>query len=169
MPLYFAYGSNMDETAMRARCPRSRALGVARLPRHRFALTADGYATVVRDPQADAHGVLYDLALADVPALDRYEAVARGLYAKVVQPVLPATGAARRALIYVGAGAASGSPKAIAGYLAGVIAAARAAGLPADYVRGLESLAPGAYVEPARPRAIKWTPAAGGAQSGDQA
>ena len=50
MPLYFAYGSNMDEAAMRARCPKSRAVGLARLARHRFALMADGYATVVRDP-----------------------------------------------------------------------------------------------------------------------
>lgn len=36
MPLYFAYGSNMDREAMRVRCPNSRALGRARLARHRF-------------------------------------------------------------------------------------------------------------------------------------
>ncbi|RYE82539.1 MAG: gamma-glutamylcyclotransferase, partial [Hyphomicrobiales bacterium] len=36
MPLYFAYGANMDIAAMRERCPRSTPLGLARLPRHRF-------------------------------------------------------------------------------------------------------------------------------------
>ena len=35
MPLYFAYGSNMDVAAMAQRCPRSKLLGVARLPRHK--------------------------------------------------------------------------------------------------------------------------------------
>ncbi|HEY6732614.1 MAG TPA: gamma-glutamylcyclotransferase, partial [Roseiarcus sp.] len=28
MPLYFAYGSNMDVAAMARRCPRSKALGL---------------------------------------------------------------------------------------------------------------------------------------------
>lgn len=167
MPLYFAYGSNMDEAAMRARCPRSRRIGLARLPRHAFALMADGYATVVRHPQDEVHGVLYDLALSDVPALDRYEAVVQGLYAKIMQAVLPANGAARRALVYVGAGAASATPKLIPGYMQGIVATARAAGLPAHYVKGLESLGPRAYVEAARPRAIKWAPRAGGANSGE--
>jgi hypothetical protein len=32
MPLYFAYGSNMDAAAMRSRCPNSAALGTARHP-----------------------------------------------------------------------------------------------------------------------------------------
>lgn len=168
MPLYFAYGSNMDEAAMRARCPRSRAIGLARLPRHAFALMADGYATIARHPQDEVHGVLYDLALSDIPALDRYEAVAQGLYAKITQAALPANGAARRALVYVGAGGPSATPRVVAGYMEGIVAAARAAGLPAGYLKRLESLGPRAYVEPARPRAIKWTPRSG-ASSGEQA
>ena len=88
MPLYFAYGSNMDAAAMARRCPGSRPLGPARLARHRFAILEAGYATVVRDSRASVHGILYDLALSDVPALDRYEDIARGLYRKVMQPVL---------------------------------------------------------------------------------
>ena len=90
MPLTFAYGTNMDVDAMRRRCPASRPVGRARLARHRLAVTAEGCFTVVRDPRAEVHGLLFDLALADVPALDRYEEVGRGLYAKVVQPVLRA-------------------------------------------------------------------------------
>lgn len=139
MPLYFAYGSNMDVAAMRRRCPASRPLGPARLARHRLAIMREGYASVVRDPRATVHGLLWDLALSDMPALDRYEGVASGLYAKLQQPVLTGAGP-RRALVYVGRGAAGGTPR--PGYLEDVLAAGRAAGLPDQYLRELAMLAP---------------------------
>ncbi|MFV0280729.1 MAG: gamma-glutamylcyclotransferase family protein [Rhodoblastus sp.] len=158
MPFYFAYGANMDAAAMRARCPGSRALGRARLARRRFALMADGYATLVRDPASQTHGVLYDLALSDTPALDRYEGVARGLYCKAIQPVLREDGSPVRALVYIGAApAASGLAKNPA-YMQGVIAAAQDAGLPAPYVDFLRSLLSGGLVAAPQRRAIKWTP-----------
>lgn len=135
MPLYFAYGSNMDRAAMRQRCPASRPIGVAKLPRHRFLINADGYATVARDPRRTVLGVVWDLALSDVPALDRYESIGTGLYTKISQPVvLP--GGARRALVYVGRTVKPGKPR--PGYLDGVLAAARDWGLPADYLHELE-------------------------------
>ena len=64
MPLYFAYGSNMDRAAMAARCPASKALGSARLARHRFIVTSDSYASVVRDPRRTVWGLLWDIAFA---------------------------------------------------------------------------------------------------------
>lgn len=134
MPLHFAYGSNMDEAAMRARCPSSRPLGLARLPRHRFVIMREGYASVVRDPRGTVWGLLWDLALADVPPLDRYEGVASGLYIKAQQPVIADSGP-KRALVYLGRGAPGGRPR--PGYLEGVVAAARAAGLPEPYIRSL--------------------------------
>ena len=73
MPLYFAYGGNMDVAAMAQRCPRSKPLGLARLARHRLTVMREGWLTVVRDARSDVHGVLWDLALSDVPALDRFE------------------------------------------------------------------------------------------------
>ena len=146
MPLYFAYGSNMDATAMSARCPASRAIGKARLVRHRFLINADGYATVVRDPRAVVHGLLWDLALRDVPALDRYEGLAQGLYTKVMQSVLTEQGP-RRALVYIGRSALPGAPR--PGYLEGVIAAAQATGLPAAYIQSI-----GGPAAPAVPRAL---------------
>ncbi|HMN73149.1 MAG TPA: gamma-glutamylcyclotransferase [Rhodoblastus sp.] len=158
MPLYFAYGSNMDAAAMRARCPNSRPLGRARLARHRFALMADGYATVVRDPNSEAHGVLYDLALSDVPALDRYEEVSRGLYAKAMQPALRADGRPVRALVYIGSAPAFSGPAKKPDYMKGVIAAARAAELPAAYVDFLSGLLSGGVVAAPQRRAIKWSP-----------
>ena len=44
MPLYFAYGANMSVGAMARRCPRSKALGQARLERHRLHGHARGLA-----------------------------------------------------------------------------------------------------------------------------
>jgi len=143
---------------MQARCPKSRALGRARLARHRFALMADGYATVVRDAASETHGVLYDLALSDVPALDRYEQVARGLYAKATQPVLRADGSPARALVYIGAAPPAAGPAKKPDYMASVIDAARAAELPAPYVDFLRGLLSGGGVAAPQRRAIKWTP-----------
>ena len=107
MPLYFAYGSNMDRAAMAGRCPASRAIGPARLARHRFLVMSEGYATVVRDPRRTVWGLLWELALPDVPALDRYESLHTGLYAKVVQPVLTERGP-RQAIVYVARSARPG-------------------------------------------------------------
>jgi Gamma-glutamyl cyclotransferase, AIG2-like len=139
MPLYFAYGSNMDRAAMARRCPRSLALGLARLQRHRLAVMREGWLTAVRDTHSAVHGVLWDLALADVPALDRYEGLPQGHYAKIVQPVI-AAGAPKRALVYVGANAGPGKLR--AEYFAEVVAAARAWPLPAKAILALEALCP---------------------------
>jgi gamma-glutamylcyclotransferase (GGCT)/AIG2-like uncharacterized protein YtfP len=140
MPLYFAYGSNMDLAAMAQRCPASKPVGPARLARHRFLINADGYATVARHPRGDVHGMLFDLALSDMPALDRYEGIARGLYTKVQQPVITTAGP-RKAMVYIGRSAEPGVPK--PGYLEGVIAAAESAGLPEAYVRSLRGFGAG--------------------------
>jgi len=144
MPLYFAYGANMNREAMARRCPRSKALGLARLARHRLAAMREGWLTAVRDPRASVHGILWDVALSDVPALDRYEGLAQGLYAKIAQPVLTESGP-RRALVYVGANAGPGASR--PDYLAEVLAAARAWSLPAEAPRwsgwGTRRRAPG--------------------------
>jgi gamma-glutamylcyclotransferase (GGCT)/AIG2-like uncharacterized protein YtfP len=140
MPLYFAYGANMDVSAMAERCPKSRALGPARLNGHRFFIMTRGYASVVRDPRAVAHGLLWELALADVPALDRYEEVARGLYRKAALPVFRRDAAPVRALVYVGGVAEEGLAE--PGYIETVIRAGSALGLPSSYISHLESFSP---------------------------
>ena len=145
MPLYSAYASNMDRAAMRTRCPHSEPIGLARLVRHRFFVSQDGYASVARDPTGLVWGVLWDLALADVPALDRYESLATGLYAKTVQPVLTARGP-RRALVYVARSTTPGAPR--PDYMEGVLAAAAEAGLPEPYRRDLEAWVPTARSAP---------------------
>ncbi len=136
MPLTFAYGANMDLAAMTRRCPRSKPVGIARLMRHRLVAMREGWLSVTRDAHSTVHGVLWDVALADVAALDRFEGVGEGLYVKILQAVV-AEGGAKRALVYVGASAGPGIAR--ADYLNGVIAAARHWGLP---TAPLDRLAP---------------------------
>lgn len=138
MPLHFAYGSNMDAAAMARRCPRSRLLGRARLACYRLIVMPSGFVSVAPDPRAAVHGVLWDLAVADVPALDRYEQIAQGLYAKTLQPVLREPVGAAPALVYIGRDPRQGAAR--PGYLAEIVAAARAQALPPAYVDYLSSL-----------------------------
>jgi gamma-glutamylcyclotransferase (GGCT)/AIG2-like uncharacterized protein YtfP len=135
MPLYFAYGANMDTSGMARRCPSSRPIGLARLPRHRWIISSDGYANVVRDPRREVQGMLWDLALSDVPTLDRFEDVPR-IYRKVMQPVISEKGI-RRALVYVGRATEPGRPR--PGYLDAVIAAAEAAALHPAQIAAMKS------------------------------
>jgi hypothetical protein len=165
MPLYFAYGSNMDQVAMLARCPTSKPVGIGRLMRHRFMIFDEGYATVARDPQRAVWGMVWDLALADVPALDRYESLSTGLYTKVVQPVVTGQGA-RRAIVYVGRSVKPGTP--LPGYMEGVVEAAQHAGLPEDYIRSLKMWLPktlGAAPVPQEPKKVRplWSSPGGSA------
>ena len=123
---------------MARRCPASRSLGPARLMRHQFFIMSSGYASVRSRPAAAVHGVLWSLALADVPGLDRFEDVAGGLYRKSVLPVIR-PGGSLHALVYVGCDTEEGRPR--PGYLEAVIAAAIAAHCPAAYARGLAAWA----------------------------
>ncbi len=127
MPLTFAYGANMDVAAMALRCPRSKPLGVARLMRHRLVLMRQGWLNVTRDARSTVHGVLWDVALADVAALDRFEGVGEGVYSKALQTVA-VNGGAKQALVYFGANTGPGTAQ--PDYLEAVIAAAGSWGLP---------------------------------------
>ena len=137
MPLYFAYGANMDRAAMAARCPRSKPLGNATLMRHRLAVMREGFLTIVRDPRERVHGVLWDLALADVAALDRFEGLREGLYVKAIQPVVAAE-APKRAIVYIGTNAGPGRARET--YMREILAAASAWRLPRDGIEALERL-----------------------------
>ena len=138
MPLYFAYGSNMDAAAMAARCPRSRLIGRARLAGYRTIEMLSGFVSVAPDRRMCVHGVLWDVAVGDVAALDRYENVAHGLYVKRRLPILREPVGSVGALTYVGARPDLGA--APFGYLDGIVAAARAHALPDAYIGYLSGL-----------------------------
>jgi hypothetical protein len=137
LPLTFAYGANMDVVGMAARCPRSKPLGVARLMRHRLVAMREGWLSVARDPRGVVHGVLWDIAQADVAALDRFEAVGRGLYVKRLQAVV-AEGGPKRALVYFGANSGPGVLR--ADYASEVLAAAQRWNLPPDAQAAIAAL-----------------------------
>lgn len=138
MPLYFAYGANMDAAGMAARCPRSRPLGRARLARWRFIVMPSGFASIAPDPRGAVHGVLWEISPADMPALDRFEDVRGGLYRKTTLPALREPCGYAQALVYVGNAERKGA--AWPGYLEGVAAAAQAQSLPMAYIKYLEAL-----------------------------
>ena len=145
---------------MAQRCPRSKPLGPARLARFRFFIMESGWASVLPDPRREVHGVLWDLALADVRVLDNYEDIRSGLYRKIMQPVLRGGGASARALVYVGGTSRAGAAQ--PGYMEQVIAAARHWDFPDAYMRELQAFAPqGSRVKDAP----AWTAPDGSSQS----
>ena len=99
-----------------------------------------GYASVRRAPNATVHGMLFDLALADVAALDLYEDVAHGLYTR--SSMRWRWGRERRAARSCTMGSTRARVGAPTGYMEGVVAAARAAALPPAYVASLEAHLP---------------------------
>ena len=79
MPLYFAFGSNMDAAQMSRRCPGAVALGTATLKEHRLVFRGPsrkrggGVLSVDPAPEAAVRGVLYEVTDAHLEALDRFE------------------------------------------------------------------------------------------------
>ena len=135
MTLHFAYGANMSRAVMRRHAVDARPLGVAELAAHRFIVTADGYASIVRQPARTVYGVLWRITSRDRVTLDAWENLGGGLYCA---KMLPVRFACRRAvaLVYLARPGREGRPK--PGYMALVIAAAREWSLPDSYVQSLE-------------------------------
>jgi gamma-glutamylcyclotransferase len=77
--LYFAYGSNMEWTQMRDRCPSWRFVGIAVMPDYRLAFTRAsvnrgcGVADAVQDLGCKVWGVVYEISEIDVGKLDKSE------------------------------------------------------------------------------------------------
>lgn len=150
MPKYFAYGSNMNVEAMAKRCPKSKVIGPAKLMRHSFVVMQEGFANVMQHPNGVVYGLLWELALSDIAALDRYEG---GLYKKITQPVIKSAGGAAQALLYVGAGQPGG--RAAPAYAQEVASAAVALNFPHAYLTYLHAclgLTPPKQLETARPK-----------------
>lgn len=137
--LYFAYGSNMSRGPMRSRCPTAEESGLAILQGYRFAIMANGYASVVPAAGQDVHGLLWRIGPQDLAALDDYEDVAGGLYRQAMLSVLQ-DGRSMDALVYLGCETREGRPT--AAYLALVLEAARECGLPKAYIEELARFAP---------------------------
>jgi hypothetical protein len=140
--LHFAYGSNMSVRDMRARCPDAAALGVATLTGWRFVINPDGYGSIAPRAGGIVYGVLWRLGPRELAAINAYENVAGGLYARRMLPVLR-DGRRAAALVYIARRDGEGTPR--PGYIELVVAAARDWGLPERYIASLRRWSPSAY------------------------
>ena len=147
VPLYFAYGSNLEPGQMAARAPGHRVIGRAVLRDH--ALFFRGYgrdwagavATIEPQPGHDVHGVVFELTRAHYESLDVYEGydgagAATNLYDRVERRVEMEDGAAVDVETYVMRPDAEGPPS--QRYRDAILAGMRHHGLPAAAIAELE-------------------------------
>ncbi|HEX6246900.1 MAG TPA: gamma-glutamylcyclotransferase family protein [Nocardioidaceae bacterium] len=142
MPLYAAYGSNLDPTRMSERCPHSPLRGTGWLTGWRLTFGGEEHgwdgalATIVQDPFEQVFVALYDVTEEDMKVLDEVESHDSGLYRKTRVRVAALTGS-ELAWTYVLDAYEGGLPSAST---VGILAdAAEAAGAPDDYVAALRA------------------------------
>ncbi|MCG8919406.1 gamma-glutamylcyclotransferase [Actinokineospora sp. PR83] len=141
MPLYAAYGSNMDPGQMMERAPHSPMAGTGWLVGWRLTFGGEdigwegALATIVEDPDSQVFVVLYDVT-DDEGNLDRWEGSELGLHSKIRLRVQTLEGSVL-AWLYVLDAYEGGLPS--ARYLGVMADAAEAAGAPADYVADLRN------------------------------
>ena len=140
MPLYAAYGSNMDPARMGERCPHSPLRTTGWLVGWRLTFGGEEHgwdgalATLVQDPLEQVFVAVYDVTGDDEARLDTWESADSGLYRKTKVRVDTLVGE-QVAWTYVLDAYEGGLPSAI--YLGTLADAAEAADAPADYVTAL--------------------------------
>jgi hypothetical protein len=136
---YFAYGSNLLIQRLTARCPTARPLGPATLSGHRVefaklsSVDGSGKATILPQEGRTAHGVLFELALSDLEALDLIEGVGHG-YHRLDRVGVQLDGETIGASTYI-ASAPTGPIRPLDWYLALILAGAHQHALPGDVHR----------------------------------
>jgi gamma-glutamylcyclotransferase (GGCT)/AIG2-like uncharacterized protein YtfP len=142
VPVYAAYGSNMDPKQMAQRAPHSPMRGTGWLQGWRLTFGGEhvgwegALATIAEDPYDHVFVVLYDVPEWDETSLDQWEGAALGLYHKVKLRVATLDGEIV-AWFYVLDEYEGGLPS--ARYLGILADAAEKAGAPDDYVSDLRS------------------------------
>lgn len=140
--LYFAYGSNMLPARLRARCPSARIAGTGAAVGFDLAFSkaskdGSGKATLTAAADAVTPGVLFEIASAELQALDRAEGVGSG-YERLDD--FTVTNGATGASVSVATYRATATDHALLPYdwyLALVIAGARCHGLGAGHIERL--------------------------------
>jgi len=140
VPLYAAYGSNMDPVQMRNRCPHSPFAGTGWLSGWRLTFGGEdlgwegALATLVQEPGSHVFVALYDITDGDRVALDKWESADMGLYLTTKLRVSTLESDVL-AWTYILDSYEGGLPS--ARYLGLIAEAAEAAGAPEDYVADL--------------------------------
>jgi gamma-glutamylcyclotransferase (GGCT)/AIG2-like uncharacterized protein YtfP len=142
VPLYAAYGTNLDPALMAHRCPHSPLQMTGWLTGWRLTFGGEEHGwdgalvTIVEDPLEEVFVALYDVAPHDEPVLDEWESADTGLYRRTKVRVTTLT-ADQLAWTYVLDAFEGGLPS--AHYLGTLANAAEAADAPADYVHALRT------------------------------
>ena len=142
MPLYAAYGSNMDPGQMQHRCPHSPFAGTGWITGHRLTFGGEdlgwegAIATIVPDETESVFVALYEMSEPDTKMLDAWEGADTGLYVKISVRVQALEGE-QLAWVYALDGYEGGLPS--ARYLGLMADAAESAGAPEDYVAALRT------------------------------
>ncbi len=142
MPLYAAYGSNLDSRRMLERAPHSPPCGTGWLNGWRLTFGGEdlgwqgSLATIVEAPDAQVYVALYDITARDEALLDEWEGAELGYYRKLRVRVHTLDGD-EAAWVYVLDAYEGGLPS--AHYLGEIAEAAQAAGAPDDYVADLRA------------------------------
>jgi gamma-glutamylcyclotransferase (GGCT)/AIG2-like uncharacterized protein YtfP len=140
VPLYAAYGSNMDPAQMMQRAPHSPVSGTGWLEGWRITFGGEdlgwegALSTVVEDPTSRVFVVLYDVSPLDVERLDNWEGAELGMHKKLRLRIQTMDGP-QLAWVYVLDAYEGGLPS--ARYIGVLSDAAEAAGAPDDYVQAL--------------------------------
>ena len=146
--LYFAYGSNLDEARVRMHAPSARLVSIARLEGYRVAYSIEskrswlgGVGDVVEEPGSEVWGALWLIDAADSRALDEQEGVFRDppAYRRMTVTVTTPAGDAITCRSYQ---VVTPDPEGFLpspAYKDTILRGARALGLPAAYVAGLEA------------------------------
>ena len=139
----YAYGSNMLTQRIKKRCPSAEPIGIATLEGHELrwhkrSRDESGKCNVVESAAAGAvvFGVLFQIAVAEKPALDRAEGVGSGYEEK--SATVTCNGESHNASIYF-ATDIEDSLQPYTWYKALVVAGAKEHCLPAAYVAQLEA------------------------------
>ena len=142
MPLYAAYGSNLDPARMSERCPHSPMQTTGWLTGWRLTFGGEDHgwdgalATIVQDPLEQVFVAVYDVTEDDEANLDTWESADSGLYRKTRVRVATMLGE-QVVWTYVLDAYEGGLPS--ASYLGILAEAAQAADAPDDYVAALRA------------------------------
>lgn len=140
--LYFAYGSNMSSARLRARIEGATSLGRARIADHRLVCNkagkdGSGKANLVRAPAQEAWGVVFRIARADWPLLDRCE----WGYRRVVRSVTSESDDALEVQLYLARPPLGEPPPPFEWYRAHMLDGALEHHLPESYVAAIRTWA----------------------------
>jgi hypothetical protein len=142
VPLYAAFGSNLDPHRMGERCPHSPLRTTGWLTGWRLTFGGEDHgwdgalATIVEDPLEQVFVAVYDVTDEDASHLDVLESAETGLYRKTKVRVSTLVGELL-AWTYVLDAYEGGLPS--ASYLGIIADAAEAADAPVDYVKALRA------------------------------